>query len=187
MSRSRIFGLALVLLFAAQGVTFAQPAQPKPQAAPAQKPAQPSAEDLFDVPMRPARGALVNIRLDLTITDQRSNSAPATKTVTMLLSDRNPGKIRTSGDVKVGTNFRRITLNVDATPEVLPDGRIRVGCNLEYAAQLGQGTQEENQPTNVSETFNVILADGKQTIVSQSADPASDRKVQVELKATLAK
>lgn len=191
MFRSRIIGLAAVLLLTAHGAASAQPAQSKPQAPPAQKSgtAQPVPDDpnWFDIPSRPARGALVNIRLDLTITDQRTNSAPASKTVSMLLSDRNPGRIRTAGDVKVGTNFRRITLNVDATPELLPDGRIRVACNLEYVAQLGQGTQEENQPTNVSESFNVIVADTKQTVVSQSADPASDRKVLVELKATLVK
>jgi hypothetical protein len=62
-----------------------------------------------------------------------------------------------------------------------------VQCNLEYRAQLGQGSQEENQPTSVYEQFNVILEDGKQTVVTQSADPASDRRVQVELKATLVK
>ena len=196
MFRSTAFRLAGILLLATHAVASAQtpaakpsaPAGQKPQAAPAPSPsATVESTNPFDILPRPPGGALLNIRLDLTITDQRTNNAPATKTISMLLSDRNGGRIRTSGDVKVGTSFRRVTLNVDATPEMLRDGRVRVSCNLEYSAQLGQGNTEENQPTTVSEMFNVILVDGRQTTVSQSADPASDRKVQVELKATIVK
>jgi hypothetical protein len=198
MFRSSAFRIAGVLLFAAHATAFAQTAQtrpagqkPQPPAAQTPPPANQTPFEFDNSPAvstpRPPLGQLVNVKLDITITDQRSNGAPASKTVSMLLSDRNPGRIRTSGDVRVGNAYRPITLNVDATPEVLRDGRIRVSCNVEYRAQLGQGNQEENQPTTVSEMFNVILTDGKQTVVSQSADPASDRKVQLELKAGILK
>jgi len=191
MVRSSAFRVAVIVLLAAQGIASAQtpPAKPQPPANP-KPPVVTAAGEIIPPdgpPPRPPVGQLLNIRLDLTITDQRTNNSPATKTVTLLLSDRNSGRIRTSGDVKVGNTFRRINLNVDAMPEVLRDGRIRVGCTVEYVAQLGQGNQDENQPSTVFETFNVILPDGRQTIVTQSADPASDRKVQVELKATVVK
>jgi hypothetical protein len=197
MFRSSQFRIAAILLFVASSIASAQTSSAKPTAPSGQKPQAPSSQPASPEAAGPVNipsptfaypgGQLLNVRLDLTITDQRTNGTPASKTVSMLLSDRNGGRIRTAGDVKVGNNFRTVTLNVDATPEVLRDGRVRVACNVEYRAQLGQGNAEENQPTTVSEMFNVILADGKQTVVSQSADPASDRKVQVELKATIVK
>lgn len=138
----------------------------------------------------PPAGALrqpsqaVNLRLELTITDQRGSAAATPKTVTMVVADRYLGRIRTSGNVRVGGGYQPITLNVDAQPEILKDGRIRVQVTLEYRAQTAEGTQEENQPSNLTESFNVILDDGKPMLVSQSADPGSDRRVKVEMKAT---
>jgi hypothetical protein len=41
--------------------------------------------------------------------------------------------------------------------------------------------------TDISESLTVILEDGKPLVVSQSADPGSDRKVRVEIKATILK
>ena len=37
----------------------------------------------------------------------------------------------------------------------------------------------------ISEAVATLLEDGKPLVVSQSADPSSDRKVRVELKATI--
>jgi hypothetical protein len=105
----------------------------------------------------------------------------------MLVADRSNGRIRTAGQVRVGSGYQPITLNVDALPEILRDGRIRLQVTLEYRAQTSEGSQEDNQPSNLTEAFNVILDDGKSMLVTQSADPASDRRVKVDLKATLIK
>ncbi|HET7219194.1 MAG TPA: hypothetical protein VFJ02_14155 [Vicinamibacterales bacterium] len=164
--------------------------QPPPPAGQKPKPAPtPSESPEAAAPHSPGRGGAqpINLRLELTITDQRG-AAPATpKTVTMLVADRYLGRIRTSGNVRVGTNYLPIVLNVDAQPEVLKDGRVRVQVTLEYRAQTGEGTQEENQPSNLTESFSVILDDGKPMLVTQSADPGSDRRVKVEMKATQVK
>ena len=138
-----------------------------------------------NVPRPPAQ--LANLRLELTITDQRGPAPASPKTVSMLVADRYNGRIRTSGYVRVGAGHQPITLNVDAQPEMLKDGRIRVQVSFEYRAQTAEGTQEDNQPSNLTEAFNVILEDGKPLLVSQSADPASDRKVRVDLKASVVK
>src|SRR6058998_3813050 len=78
---------------------------------------------------QPVRSAaqLANIRIDLTIVDQRSDTAGTPKTVTMLIEDRQSGRIRTGRG--------NMSLNVDGRPEILREGRIRVNLSLEYAPQ----------------------------------------------------
>jgi hypothetical protein len=192
MSRSIAALLGICLLVPVAGAAAHQGAAPQAQPAGQKPKPSPTQTEPPEAPGAPALSQripaqAVNMRLELTITDQRG-AAPATpKTVTMLVADRYLGRIRTSGNVRVGGGYQPISLNVDAQPELLKDGRIRVQVTLEYRAQTTEGTQEENQPNNLSESFNVILDDGKAMLVSQSADPGSDRRVKVEMKATLVK
>ncbi|HXG55061.1 MAG TPA: hypothetical protein VNJ03_06745 [Vicinamibacterales bacterium] len=137
-------------------------------------------------PRQPAQ--LVNIKLELTITDQRGASAPTSKTVTLVMADRAAGRIRTQGEVRLPSGRGvPIILNVDAQPEITRDSRIKVFITLEYKPQAGEGDTEERATTSISESLTVILDDGKSLLVSQSADPSSDRKVKIEAKATLLK
>jgi hypothetical protein len=123
---------------------------------------------------------LVNIRIDLTITEQREGSKLPPRTVTMLIGDRENGRVRT------GHTAASALLNVDARPEIVRDGRIRVFLTLEYRPQAAEG--DKMQPSMLTESLTSILEDGKPLIVSQSADPTSTRAgVMVELKATIAR
>jgi glucose/arabinose dehydrogenase len=193
MSRAVVLFMTFLLLAApavsagqnAPSAATVQSSAQKPKPAPPateQPPGEPAA-----APQARQASQLANIRIELTITDQRGATPTAPKTVTMLVADRFNGRIRTSGTVRVGGGYQPITLNVDAQPEILRDSRIRVQVSLEYRAQTAEGTQEDNQPSNLTETFSVIVEDGKPMLVTQSADPASDRKVRVELKATQVK
>jgi hypothetical protein len=160
-----------------------KPAVPVP-AAPSKT--SPPTPDELAAPRPPAQ--LANIRLELTISDQRGTAPPSTKTVSMVVADRGLGRIRTGADVKTPEGFRPVTLNVDAQPEFLRDGRVRVVITLEYRPVATEGS--ETAPiagSNISETMNVILSDGTPLTVSQSADPHTDRKVRVELKGTILK
>jgi hypothetical protein len=201
MSRVIAVALALAALTANVSAVAAQnqppaPAsqpgtKPKPAPAPAPMPSpatEPTSMDLLPPnPQRPP-AQLANVRVELTITDQRGTAAAAAKTVSMLLADRFNGRVRTSGNVKVGAGFQPITLNVDAQPEILRDGRIRVQVSLEYRAHnADSGPPEDAQPGGLVEQFSVILEDGKSMLITQSADPATDRKVRVEMKAALVK
>ena len=134
-----------------------------PQAAAQQAPAP---------PRPPAQ--LANVRIELTVTDQRSDAQAAPRTIIMVVEDRQNGRIR--------TNRNNTYLNVDGRPEILREGRIRLFLSLEYAPQEGP---DRAAPIPVSESVTAILEDGKSLVVSQSADPASDRKVRVEVKATI--
>src|SRR5262245_60485290 len=94
------------------------------------KPAEAKPEPLPQ-PARPA-GQPVNVRLEVSITDQRGTAAPTNKTVTMVLADRANGRIRTSGDVRTPQGYRSVTLNVDAYPNLLPNGRVQMNVTLEF-------------------------------------------------------
>ena len=162
---------ALAAITLAANVAAAQPAPAAPAKAPEGAAAAAAA--------RPATAAqLVNIRLDLTITDQREGASAPAKTVTMLLQDRESGRLRTDqGQVNA-------KLGVDARPEILATGRIRVLLTLEYRPQAADG--DKIQPSTLTESVTAILEDGKPLLVSQSADPTSMRiAVKVELKATV--
>jgi hypothetical protein len=130
------------------------------------------------IPSPPARSAaqLANIRIELTIVDQRSEAAGAPKTVTMLIEDRQSGRIRTGRG--------NTSLNVDGHPEILREGRIRVNLSLEYAPQ---DSPDRAAPPPIQESVTALLEDGKALVVSQSADPSGDRKVRLEVKATIVK
>ena len=76
-------------------------------------------------------------------------------------------------------------LNVDATPETLTNGRIRVHLGLEY--RPASMDNDKGNPLHINERVSAVLEDGKPLVVSQSPDPASDRTVKVELKASIVK
>lgn len=144
---------------------------PPPQAKPG-PPATPAPQ----APRAPAQ--LANIRLEVTIAEQRDGTAVPARTVTMLLADRENGHVRTT---QAG-----VVLNVDARADIVHDGRIRVFFMMEYRTVAAEG--ERISPPLLNETVTSILEDGKPIVVSQSADPTSARSgVRVELKATIVK
>jgi len=73
---------------------------------------------------------------------------------------------------------------VDARPQILQSGSIRVMLGMEYKPRLS-GNDNPTESSTLSEQIGVVLHPGKPLIVSQAADPASDRKITVELTATL--
>ena len=149
--------LVLTTLVSAQDSPAAQ--RPAEQVQPARSPAQ-----------------LANIRIELTIMDQRSDAPGAPKTVTMLVEDRQSARIRTGRG--------NASLNVDARPEILREARIRVTLSLEY---MPQELSDRAAPMPIQESVTALLEDGKSVVVSQSADPSGDRKVRLEVKATIVK
>jgi hypothetical protein len=113
---------------------------------------------------------LVNIKVELTIVDQTGAAESAKKSVSLIVADRQTGFIRSTVQPKEGG---QVQLNVDARPQILPNGNIRLGLSLQY-------------PT-LNQSINMILDPGKPLVISQAADPTSDRKISVEVRATLLK
>ena len=134
-------------------------------------------------------GQPVNVKIDVTIADQREGAAALKKTVSVVTGDNMSGFIRTQAAY---TSAGEVWLNVDAEPEILTDGKIRVRVNLQYdLPEKAQPTEPAGYgrlvKTQIRENLALILENGKSIIAAQSADPAIDRQVTVEVKATILK
>lgn len=139
----------------------------------------PTAQKPADAPAATRPPAqLVNVRIDLTVTEQRDGATVPPRMVSMLVADRENGRVRTGGGNAV--------LNVDARPELTRDGRVRLHWSMEYRRQAEE--TEKSAPALLTESLVAILEDGKPVVVSQSADPTTARtSVRVEVKATISK
>jgi hypothetical protein len=178
---------ACAMVLIAASVQAQQKPQQKPQ--PAKESTKPAAD--------PQAGAMpVNMRLDFTITDDRGNGAPISKTVSITTADRFWGRIRTNGDIATSEGRRvPVTLNVDARPTLVRDNRARVELTIEYRPTaeimspvgLAPSTHPDSNavPPNINESLAVVLDDGKSMVISQSADPITDRKGKVEAKLSI--
>ena len=210
MSR-HVIGTAFIAFFLAASAQ-AQPRQARPGVTPApgEKPAvgqnkptpQPS-----EAPAPP--GQPVNIKLDITITDQAGTAKPIIKTINVIVADRANNQIRSqvvtpvatrrripardsrTGEEIVDPNWRteELPLNVDLRTEIIDSARVRMRLVLNYRT-VTESTTLDGQPARtsvVTEEVTTVLESGKPTIISQSADAATDRKVTVEVKATIQK
>lgn len=156
--------------------------QAKPEAAPAAAKPAPAR-----VP--PPAAQPVNIKLDFTITDQSGPGQSAKKTVSMIVADQQRGSIRSSGQVFLeGKGRFDVALGVEAAPTMLSDDTIRLSLSLDYApkpdaesAGTGEGRGHLNQ------RLGLIVVPGKPLTISQAADPTSDRRIAVELVASVLK
>ena len=84
--------------------------------------------------------------------------------------------------------YRDVILNVDAgTTMVNVNGvqKMRVSLTIEYRPVAMESDTEKTTTPSINESLTVVLEDGKPLVISQSADPATDRKVKVEVKATI--
>lgn len=152
------------------------------------RPTQPEPTVMVQQPPRPPAlpsADRSNVKLDLTITDTYTG-VPAKKTVSMLILNGSNGMIRTSNRLPNGSP---VGLNIDAAAQVFSGGLITVRVTFEYtpSQSAGDASPSMPRPAELHESLSVILQDGKSLIVSQSADPTTDRKVTVELVATVLK
>jgi hypothetical protein len=188
------YGLVvLIVATLGNGLTAQQPPPAKPApSAEATPPAPP-------VPPQP-RNQPVNVRVEVTITEQRGKASPTRKLLSMIAADGFRNSIRSQE-----TFFppMEVPLNVDVTPTILTGsrgentGKIRLMLNLEYDLPGAAGGAEKKTSTgewervtmksSVRENLYVIVDDGKPLVVAQSADPVSDRQVTVEVRATVLK
>jgi hypothetical protein len=169
-----------------------QPTAPTPAAQPTPKPA-----DILP-PRRIPLPAAANIRVDITITDQAGTAAPLKKTLNVISADGGSGSVRSKATVAVprfppGPDpknyiYEDLPLNVDVRPEITENEnriRTRLILNYETFSPKSEGTPAVRSVVTVDQW--VMLDNGKPLVVSQSADATTDRRVTVELKATIMK
>src|SRR5438445_2559855 len=120
--------------------------QPPPAAAPApgQAPRATTPAPAPAVQVAPAErprrtGQPVNIKVDVTISDQVSGAAPAVKkTVSVVTGDNMNGFIRSNAFY---SELGPVPLNVDTEPEILADGKIRLRINLQYDLPIARQSE----------------------------------------------
>ena len=130
------------------------------------------------------------MKVEITITEQRAGAPAQKKSVNVIVADGMGGSIRSLSSA-FGVPGGGVPLNIDASPMLLPNGKIRLRINLNYnLVNMYEGREPPRgtvMQTDLSETLNLVLDDGKPLIASQSADPSGDRQVTVEVKATVMK
>ena len=164
MIRRLVFTLALTVLAGAPSPTLV--AQEKKVNAPADT-----------APAGRYQGQGVNIKIDLTVTDQREGQAGAPKTITMMIVDRGRGQMRSNG---LGGQM----LNVDARPEIIRDSRVRVDLNFDYRAPQ---TDSDKNPPVLTQSLASVVDDGKPLVISQWGEMGSNRTIRIELRASVQK
>jgi len=160
------------------------PAPPKAPAPPAAAPdAPPPPPPAPPAPPAPRGGQAVNIRVDTTITETGGNGPAVKKSVTAVAGDGFDASVR---EVASGQNVGPTSLNVDASPTILTNGKIRVRVTLQYSAGQAQASEQRIR-TDLRQTLVLILENGKPQVISEASDPLSDRRVTVEVTATILK
>jgi hypothetical protein len=131
----------------------------------------------------------VNMKIEFTLTDQRGAAAPVKRTVSIIVADGSAGQIRSQAEI---TSIGAVPLNVDVSPEIISEAKIRLNFGLVYdwpapvesPAPTQRGTVLK---TTMNDRVALILENGKPMVAAQSADPIGDRTVTVEVKATILK
>lgn len=180
--------VSLLMFVLASGVVSAgQQPPPEPAGRPGARPTTPPSvapapAPREALPIRKTRGRDLNLQVELTITDQGGGAVPDKKVVSMLAADGTLGRIRSNA------GNGAVVLNIDALPQVLDNDRILLELTLEYTPGLpAEGPMPQRRPASLHESLRVLLQNGKSLMISQAADPQTDRKMTVEVRATIVK
>jgi hypothetical protein len=195
--RTRFFAVAALVIMLMTLAIGSAAAQIPPPSAPPKAPA-PKTKVETEPPPPPAPKAPpslpINVRIDVTITDQRGSAPPSKKTVSVVVADGQNGSVRSSSKIPIMKNsagpLLNLPLNIDATPAILEGNKVRLALTLNVELPDQPRLTDEGRTdftTSVTERVIAILESGKSMVVAQSADPISDRQVTIEVKATILK
>jgi hypothetical protein len=117
-----------------------------------------------------------NVGVDVTVLEEGGQAPSSRKTTTLTIANSRNGSVRALTSTKPGEGNR---FNVDALPVLQQGGRILAGITVEYQSPTSGPLLRLNmQP---------LLESGKKMVMSEAADPNSDRRVTVEVMATVLK
>jgi hypothetical protein len=153
------------------------------------------------VPPLPDGAVPQDVKLEITITDQSGAAKPVAKTVSLVVADREGGSVQSEtrlafpqrpvkpAPAVTGWDWQDLPLNVNVWPTIMADGHVRVKLMLNYrTAGIAPTSPDGPMATAmVKKDVTAVLSDGKPMVISTSADAATDRKVTVELKASIQK
>ena len=158
-------------------VNAQQGAQAKPAPPPQPAPAAPLLPNPFA-----GTEALVNVRYEIRIREE-GGQQPVTKMVSMT------GTLHETSLVRAGQDPGTNPLNVDVTPTNIRDMKVLTKLGIQYTPPRPAVAPGAVQAQNfgVRQNVSVWLESGKPMVISESADPLSDRRLTVEVTATILK
>lgn len=130
-----------------------------------------------------------NIKIEVTISDQTGSGPVEKKVVSLIAAEESWGKIRTQASARMSDGgFQHVALNVDARPWLTSTSAIQLELTVAYNP-LGAMAKDTSQmrPTELNQSMSIVLQSGKPMVVSQAADPIMDRKIVVEVVASILK
>ena len=142
-------------------------------------------------PTPPRReGQPINVRVELTITETGAGAPPVKKTIVAVVGDGFNGSVREQSSLTSSTPVtppERVIapLNLDVTPVILADGKIRLSCTIQYSSNQRPPDRQIN--TDIKQNLVLNLESGKALVISDASDPITDRRVAVEVTATILK
>ena len=126
-----------------------------------------------------AFGDPVNVRYEITIRET-GGMQTSPKTVNLVLAMNEQSSVRANG---LAASRASHALNVDVMPMNLRDNRVRTRIVFEYTPS--RENVQGPPPFSMRQTLNVWLDSGKPLVVSEAADPVSDRRFTVSVTATV--
>jgi len=176
-------------LFAATHALAQTPAPPARPAVPAA--AAPAAPPAPPAPQRERQP--INVRIELAISESGGNAPGVRKNIVAVVGEGFNSFVRESGmqdtDKPNAPPQRSMTpLNLDARPEILSNGKIRLTCTIQYqSSPQNRDDQTRRINTDIKQNLVLNLDSGKALTISEATDPITDRKVTVEVTATILK
>ena len=131
------------------------------------------------------------MKVELNITEDGGTGAPIKKSVTAVVADGYNGFVRQQGIAQESQTapIHTVPLNLDAFPVIQPNGKIRLTCSIQYTSSgtTGSGAVGGRTGTDIKQNLVLNLESGKPLVISQGTDPIGDRRVTVEVTATILK
>lgn len=139
-----------------------------------------------------------NVRIDVTLT-LKGGAKPILKTLSMVARDGGSSSARANVEVPYVTgslnpsgtpqyNYRNVGVNADATPTILPSGKVSVRLRLSFNTLYKAEGAENSRPSfgnSSHDAAGVVFESGKPALVIQNTDPETGRDYTVDVKATI--
>lgn len=183
----------------------APPEAPPPPPAPPQKVQAPKVVKEAPVAVAEAPSSNMNVRIDVTISDQTGSGAPTKKTVSLTVADGGRGSVRSGVTVPIPSttfapqpvkegegkpmtswSYRDMGLSLDVTGALIRGNYVRLRLAVEYnpvdekmaAAEGPTAAWLAQGPASFarfSQTLDLSLENGKPLVVASSSDPVPSR------------
>jgi hypothetical protein len=129
---------------------------------------------------------LINVQVDVTVSDQVGTAGPVVRTISATAADGERSSVRSETNVKTATGFQRISLALDVKPRVAGPNKVRAEIGLNTDAVTTEGAAKDVTAIPASRvTQSVVLESGRTVVLSQTTDPLTDRRTTIEVKATI--